>query len=65
MPHLASRSLCVQVSSFQLEVPLGGTVGVIDQHEMRIVLQAFRLLLHGPAILLHELCENELQQFGS
>ena len=45
--------------SFQLEIPFGGTVGVVDQHEMRIVLQAFGLQFHRVAILFDELCENE------
>lgn len=60
MPHLASRSLGFEVGSFQLEIPFGRTVGIIDEHEMRIVLQALRLLLHGPAILLDEFREDEL-----
>ena len=46
----------------QLEIPFGGTVGIIDQHEMRIVLQAFGLEFHGAAVLLDEFSENKFQQ---
>ena len=43
-----------EVGGFQLVVPLGRSVGVVDQHQRRFVLQADRLPLHGLFILLHE-----------
>jgi len=43
MFHLFTGSLRLQVRRFQSEVPLGGTIGVVDQHQMRVVLQAFCL----------------------
>ena len=52
------------MGGFQLEIPFGGAVGVVDQHEVWIVLQAFGLQFHGAAVLLDEFCENELQQVG-
>jgi hypothetical protein len=45
-----------------LEVPFGRAVRVVDQHQVRIVLQSFGLLLHRFAILLDELSEYVLQQ---
>ena len=48
----------------QLEVPLGGTVGVINQHEMRIVLQTLGLIFHGLAVLLDKFGEDKFQQLG-
>src|ERR1700721_4527787 len=38
----------------QREVPLGGTVRVIDQHEGWIMAQSLRLLDHGLLILTYE-----------
>ncbi len=58
-------SFCFEVRGLQLEIPFCGTVGVVDQHEVRIVLQAFGLQFHGAAILLDEFREDELQQLGA
>src|ERR1700733_3341871 len=38
----------------QSEVPLGGAVRVIDQHESRIIAQSLRLLDHGLLILTYK-----------
>jgi hypothetical protein len=42
------------VRGFQLEIPFGGAVGVVDQHEVRVVLKAFGLQFHGAAVLFDE-----------
>src|SRR6516225_1039791 len=55
----------VEPRLLQLEVPLRGPVGVIDEHQVRVVLQALGLLLHGFAVLLDELGKHELQQVGT
>ncbi len=65
MLHLAACALGFKVCGLQLEIPFRGTVGVINQHEMRIVLQSFGLQFHGAAVLLDEFGEDELQQFGT
>ena len=65
MLHLAAGAFRFQMRGLQLEIPFGGTVGVVDQHEMRIVLQAFGLQFHGAAILFDELREDEFQQLGA
>lgn len=63
MLHPTAGALRFKVRGLQLKVPFGGAVGVIDQHEMGIVLQAFGLELHGAAVLLDEFGEDEFQQF--
>jgi len=65
MLHRAAGTFGFQVRGFQLEVPFRGAVGVVDQHEVRIVLQAFRLEFHGAAILFDEFCEDKFQQVGN
>jgi hypothetical protein len=65
MFHLAANAFGFEMRGFQLKVPFGGTVGVVDQHEMRIVLQAFGLEFHGAAVLLDKFRENKFQQFGT
>ena len=65
MLHLATGALGFEVRGLELEIPFGGTVGVIDQHEMWIVLQAFGLEFHGAAVLLDKFGEDEFQQLGS
>ena len=60
-----SSAAGIEIGLLELEIPLGGTIGVVDQHEMGIVFQTFRLLFHGLAILLDELGKNELQQLGA
>ena len=50
-----------QMRCLQSEIPFGGTVGVVDQHQVRIVLQPFGLLFHGLAVLLHEFRKHKLQ----
>jgi hypothetical protein len=65
MLKLGSGAAGLEIGLLELEIPLGGTIGVVDQHEMGIVLQTFRLSFHGLAILLDELGKNELQQLGA
>src|SRR5215469_12829966 len=62
MLHRFACTFGFKVCSFQLEIPFRGTVGVVDQHQVRIMLQAFGLKLHGAAVLLDKLCEDEFQQ---
>ena len=59
MLHLRAGSPGMLMRGLQLEIPLGGPIGIIDQHEMRIVLQTFSLDFHGAAILLHEFCKDK------
>src|ERR1039457_2732220 len=65
MPKLSTGLLHLQVSALQSEIPFCGAIRVVDQHEMRIVLQSFGLEFHGAAVLLDEFCEDELQQLGA
>ena len=53
------------MSRLQGEIPFGGAVGIVDQHQVRIVFQAFGLALHSLPVLLNKLCEDELQQAGT
>src|ERR1022692_4533471 len=64
MLHLTTGAFRFQVRRLQLEIPSRGTVGIVDQHEMRMVLQALGLQLHGAAVLLDELGEDKFQQVG-
>ena len=63
MLHRLTGALRFQVGGFELEVPFGGAVSVVDEHEVRIVLQAFGLKFHSAAILLDEFPENKFHQF--
>ena len=65
MLHGGSRAFGFQVRGLQLEIPLGGAVGVVDQHEVRVVLETFGLEFHGAAVLLDEFGENEFQKLGA
>ena len=62
MLHFPAGALGFEVRGFQLEIPLRGTVGVVDQHQVWIVLQSFRLHFHRAAVLFDKLCEDEFQQ---
>ena len=62
MFHLCACTLRLEVRRFQLEIPLGGAVGVVDQHEVWIVLQTLRLVFHRLAILLDEFGKNKFQE---
>ena len=61
MLHFCAGAFGFQVRGLQLEIPLRGAVGVVDQHEVRVVLQAFGLQFHGAAVLLDEFREDEFQ----
>ena len=61
MPKFAAPAR-VEPRLLQLEVPLSGTVGVVDKHEVRVVLQALGLVFHRLAILLDEFREYKLQE---
>ena len=61
MFHLRARALGFQVCRLQSEVPLGGAIGVFDQHQMRIVFETFALQFHGAAVLLDKFGENKFQ----
>jgi len=50
----------VETGLLQGEVPLGGLVGIVDQHQARIVAEAFRLLDHGDLVLTHKFRAEEL-----
>ena len=65
MAHLASASASFQMGCLQGEIPFGGAVGIVDQHQVGIVLQAFGLSLHSLPILLYKFGEDELQQAGT
>jgi len=62
MLHPTAGALRFKVRGLQLKVPFGGAVGVIDQHEVWIVPQAFGLQFHGAAVLFDKLCKDKLQQ---
>ena len=50
---------------FKLEIPFRGTVSIVDQHQVRIVLQAFALFLHRLPILLNKLRKHKFEQARS
>src|SRR5262249_35869876 len=61
MAEFASGLFHVEHSLLESEIPFGGTVGVVDQHQVRVVLQAFGLNFHSAAVLFDEFCEHEFQ----
>src|ERR1700674_1971722 len=65
MPQLSAASASFQMGCLQSEIPLGGAVGRLNQHQVRIVFQAFGLLLHSLPVLLYKFGEDELQQTGT
>src|ERR1700676_4837561 len=65
MLKLAAVLLYLEHGVLQTEIPFCRTVGVVDQHEVRIVFQALGLQFHGAAILLYEFSEDEFQQLGA
>ena len=54
MPHGLAVAPRFKVSPLELEVPLGRAVSIIDQHEVRTLLQAFGLHLHRFLVLADE-----------
>src|SRR5580693_10160928 len=62
MLHLPAGSGRLQIRRLQLEIPLRRTIRVVDQHQMRIVLQALRLILHRLPVLFDELRKHKFQQ---
>lgn len=62
MLHGGTGAFRFEMRGFELEVPFCGAVGVIDQHEVGIVLKAFGLQFHGAPILFHKFSEDKLQQ---
>ena len=62
MLHRAAGTPGLQVRRLQLEVPLGGPVGVVHQHQGGAVAQADRLLFHRQAVLFDEHAPEEAQQ---
>src|SRR5579872_2091819 len=63
MSEFCAGAFRFEVRGFQLEVPFRRTVGVVNQHEMRIVLQALGLEFHSAAVLLDKFSKDEFQQF--
>src|SRR5579864_7086861 len=61
MPHRLAGALGVEVCGFELEVPLSGEVGVVDQHQMGIMLESFGLQFHCAPILFDKFGKDELQ----
>lgn len=59
--HFATVALGFEVGSLQLKIPFSGPVGIVDEHEMRVVLQTFSLEFHSAPVLLHKFPENILQ----
>ena len=64
MFNFRSTALRFQVRGFELKVPFGRAIRVINQHQVWIVFQPFRLQFHGSAVLLYEFRENIFQQPG-
>src|SRR4051812_15064738 len=54
MTKLATVTFHLQAGAFQPEVPFCRTIRIVNQHQVRIMLQTFRLICHGLAVLLHE-----------
>src|SRR5882672_1217206 len=54
----------IEIRVLQPEVPLRRTVGVVDQHQMWVIAQAFGLQFHRPPILLDKLRKDKLQHLG-
>jgi len=62
MLHGLAGTLSLQVGCFQLEVPLGGAIGIINQHEAGIMSQSDGLLLHGAPVLVDELARKDPEE---
>jgi len=53
------------VRPFNPKIPLRGSIGVVNEHEMRVVFEPLRLSLHRLPILFDEFRKNKLQQPGA
>jgi len=62
--HWFAGAFRLEVGCFELEVPLGGLVGIVDEHQVWIVFQALGLHFHGAAILFYEFSEDIFQKIG-
>jgi len=62
MLHFPAGAPGFEMRGFQLEIPLRGTVGVVDQHKVGIVLQAFGLQFHRAAVLLDKFRKDKFQE---
>src|SRR6266700_3645559 len=61
MLHFCSGSFRFEVRGLERKVPLRRTIGIIDQHQMWIMLQTFALQFHGSPVLFDEFCEDKFQ----
>src|SRR5438270_12323810 len=66
MLHDGTRFLCLKVGILELEVPFAELVGVVNQHQGRVVAQPFGLQFHRQLVLTDEFTgknvENRLYQ---
>ena len=62
MLHFSAGAFGFEVRSFQLKIPLCRSVGVVDQHEVGIMLQSFGLHFHRAAVLLDKFREDKFQE---
>ena len=59
MLHRLTGAARVEPGLLQREVPFGGAVGVVDEHEVGVVLQANCLALHGLLVLAYKFLAKE------
>jgi hypothetical protein len=59
--EFTARPPLLKIRLLKLKIPLGGPIGVIEQHHVRTVLEPFGLLLHSSTILLDKLREHILK----
>lgn len=52
--HRLAAQSGLQMGLFQLEVPLGGAVSVVNQHKVGIASETFGLHFHGSLVLTNE-----------
>src|SRR2546428_9226474 len=64
MLHRTAALAGFQARGLELVIPLGGSVGVIQQHQGRLVAEAERLTLHDALVLVEEMAGDQGEQGG-
>src|SRR5712691_9046637 len=62
MLHRTAALAGFKARGLQLVIPLGGSVGVIQQHQGRLVAEAERLTLHDALVLVEEMPGDQAEQ---
>src|SRR5438105_6866483 len=59
MLHRLATAARIEAGLLEREVPFGGAVGVVNQHEIGVIAQALSLLFHGALVLANEFLSEE------